>query len=117
VAQYGIRPNPELPEVPRVISYAKTPADHAALSLLFNTQEFGRPYILPPGTPPAILETMRASFASVMRDPAFRAEAAQRGLDIDPTSGEEIEGLVAEIYATPPDTVARVAAALEQAGK
>lgn len=117
VAQYGIHDNPEPAGVPRVITYAKTAADRAALALLFDTQEFGRPYILPPGTPAPILEAMRASFAALMRDPAFLAEAAQRGLDIDPTPGEEIDGLVAEIYAAPPDTVARVAGILAQPAK
>jgi tripartite-type tricarboxylate transporter receptor subunit TctC len=117
VAQYGIHPNPELPDVPRVISYARNPADRAALSLVFDTQEFGRPFILPPGTPAPIVDAMRTSFAAVMRDPAFRAEAAQRGLDIDPTPGEEIDALVADIYAAPPDIVARVAAILEQPTK
>jgi tripartite-type tricarboxylate transporter receptor subunit TctC len=117
VAQYGIHDNPEPAGVPRVITYAKTAADRAALALLFDTQEFGRPYILPPGTPAPILAAMRTSFAAVMNDPAFRAEAAQRGLDIDPTPGEEIDNLVAELYAAPPETVARVAGILAQPAK
>ena len=43
-----------------------------------------------------------------MTDPAFLADARQRKVDIDPTSGEEIEELITEIYKTPPAVVERV---------
>jgi hypothetical protein len=43
-----------------------------------------------------------------MKDPAFLEEASRRGLDIDPTPVDEIEGLVQKLYATAPETVQRV---------
>jgi hypothetical protein len=43
-----------------------------------------------------------------MVDPVFLGDAAQRKIDIDPTSGEEIQDLIAEIYRTPPSVVERV---------
>lgn len=106
--QYGINRHRELPDVPRVLDFAKTEDDTAALMLLFATQEFGRPYIAPPGLPPAVAKTLRDSFNATMADKDFLAEASQRGLEIDPTTGEEIEGLVARLYATPAPIVERV---------
>jgi hypothetical protein len=43
-----------------------------------------------------------------MNDPAFLAEAKRRGLDIDPTPGEDINALVTRLYRTPAATVQRV---------
>jgi tripartite-type tricarboxylate transporter receptor subunit TctC len=76
--------------------------------LLFATQEFGRPYIAPPGLPAPIAEALQTSFMATMKDPAFVEEATRRGLDIDPTPSEEIAALVQQLYATPPETVQRV---------
>lgn len=45
-----------------------------------------------------------------MKDSAFLAEAKQRGLDIDPMDGAEIQTLVDLLYKTPPAVVERVRA-------
>jgi hypothetical protein len=45
-----------------------------------------------------------------MQDPEFLADAKARRLDIDPASGEEIQGLVEELYKTPPAIVERMRA-------
>jgi hypothetical protein len=52
-----------------------------------------------------------------MHDPEFLADAKGRGLDIDPASGEEIQGLVEQLYATPPSIVERLRAIFAEAGK
>lgn len=110
VGQYGAKVHPELPDVTHVPSLAKTPDDAAALRLLFATQEFGRPYITSPGTPPEIASLLQKSFMATMNDPVFLADATQRGLDIDPMGGAEIQALVETIYKTPPAVVERVRA-------
>lgn len=43
VGQYAAKVHPELPKVPHIPAFAKSPEDQAALRLLFATQEFGRP--------------------------------------------------------------------------
>ncbi len=110
VGQYGAKVHPELPDVTHVPSLAKTPEDAAALRLLFATQEFGRPYITSPGTPPEIASLLQKSFMATMNDPAFLADAKQRGLDIEPMEGAEIQALVETLYKTPPAVVERVRA-------
>lgn len=108
VGQYGAQKHPELPNVAHVPSFAKTPEDKAALRLLFATQEFGRPYVAPPGTPDDIAKILQTSFMATMKDPTFLADAKKRRLDIDPMPGDEIQDLVEELYKTPPAVVERV---------
>lgn len=110
VGQYGVKKHADLPDVPHVLSLAKTSDQRAAMLLPLATQEFGRPYIAPPGTPPAIAALLRKSFMAMMQDPEFLADARARNLDIDPASGEEIQGLVDELYKTPPAVVERMRA-------
>jgi tripartite-type tricarboxylate transporter receptor subunit TctC len=117
IGQYGLNKHPELPDVPQVPSFAKTPEERAALMLLFATQEFGRPYIAPPGLPADIAEALRASFLKTLQDPEFLAEAKKRGLDIEATSGAEIQGLVEQLYATPTETIERVRKIFAETGK
>jgi hypothetical protein len=45
---------------------------------------------------------------ATMQDPAFRAETEKVNLTVDPTSGEEMDRLVAEAYALPPSLIGRV---------
>ena len=61
-----------------------------------------------PALPAPIAAALRESFTATMKDPEFLAEANRRGLDIDPIAGEEVEGLVRQLYATPAETVQRV---------
>ena len=108
IVQFGLRVHPDLPQVPYALSYAKAPEQRDALMLLFAVQEFGRPYIAPPGLPTPVAEALRQSFMATMKDPAFLAEAQRRGLDIDPTPGEEIDALVLRLYETSPPIALRV---------
>jgi tripartite-type tricarboxylate transporter receptor subunit TctC len=117
VAQYGLKKHPDLPDVPHVLSYAKTDDQRAALLLPLATQEFGRPFVAPPDVPPAIAQALRTSFWATMHDPQFLADAKSRGLDIDPAGGEEIQRLVEQLYTTPPEIVERLRAIFALAGK
>jgi tripartite-type tricarboxylate transporter receptor subunit TctC len=117
VAQFGLQKHPDLPDIPHVLSFAKTEDQRAALLLPLATQEFGRPFIAPPDLPPAIAQALRMSFWQTMHDPEFLADAKNRGLDIDPASGEEIQRLVEQLYATPPAVVERLRAIYSDAGK
>lgn len=110
VGQFGINKHKDLPTVARVLDFAKNSDDTAALMLLLATQEFGRPFIAPPGVPAPIAKALRTSFLATLADPEFIAEATQRGLEIDPTSGEEIDTLIAKLYETPTPVVERVRA-------
>ena len=69
IIQYGLAKHPELPGVPWIYDYAKNDAERAAMDLVFSNQEFGRPFLTPPGVPEAVVKTLRTAFEETMRDP------------------------------------------------
>lgn len=116
ILQYGLEPNPELPDTPTAFSLAKTEADRQALALIVSRLEYGRPFFLPPEVPAERVETLRRAFDAAVADDAYLAEAARMQLEVSPMRGEDVAKLVAQTAATPPEIVARVRAALKTAG-
>jgi tripartite-type tricarboxylate transporter receptor subunit TctC len=108
LAQWALRPNPELPGVPSVLELAKNDTDKAALLLVLARLDFGRPFFLPPNVPADRVAALRKAFDDTMKDPAFLAEAEKLKLDIDPLNGVQVSELVARVLATPKDVVERV---------
>ena len=111
--QWGLKKNPELPDVPLVMDLAKTPSDRQALELALARLEFGRPFFLPPNVPPDRVEALRRAFDATMKDPAFLADADKSKIEVDALTGEQVATLVEQVSRTPADTVARVRAAME----
>jgi tripartite-type tricarboxylate transporter receptor subunit TctC len=113
IAQWALRPNPELADVPNVLDEARTNDERDALRLVLARLDIGRPFFLPPNVPPDRVAALRAAFDATMQDPDYRAEADKLKVDIDPLTGAELAALVAQVAQTPVETVARVRAALE----
>ena len=103
--QLGLRKHPDLPDVPLVMDLTSDPKVKAALRLIFARQAMARPFAAPAGIPPERLQALRDAFDATMRDPVFLHEAKTLELEIAPVKGVEIEQLIKEIYATPPDVV------------
>ena len=115
MAQFGRAPLPELPDVPMGLERIRDPQDLAAVRLVLLQQEFGRPYVAPPGLPPDRLAALRQAFIDTMKDPAYLAEAKKAGMDADPMTGAEIDAVLKEAYAAPKATVERAKAILDRA--
>jgi tripartite-type tricarboxylate transporter receptor subunit TctC len=113
LAQWALRPNPELPGVPNIFDLAKTEADRDAFRLVMARLDIGRPFFVPPGTPADRVAALRKAFDDTMKDPAFLAEAKKLKIDIDPMTGAQLAALVEQVSKTPAATVARVRKALE----
>ena len=77
-------------------------------------QIFGRPYLLPPGTPDAQTVTLRKAFDDVMQDGQFLADAQKSRLQLAPASGQEVQEVVAKFFATPPALVERAREAMKR---
>ena len=77
-------------------------------SVLLGGAEFGRFMLVAPGTPPDRVKMLREAYARSMKDPELIAEAKKGRMDMDPTSGEELQTLVNEIMTQPPDVIERV---------
>lgn len=110
--QTGTRRDPRLKDVPlfdELMDKYKTP-DHVRrlAKVILAADQFGRPLVFPPGVAADRVKIIREAFNRAISDPALRAEAERRRLDIDPTGGEELDALAKEVMNTPPDIVERV---------
>ena len=92
---------------------AKSDAERSALQLMLARLEYGRPFFLPPNVPAARVEALRRAFDATMKDPGYLAEADKLKLEVEPLSGEQVAALVEQVSRTPPETVAKVRAAME----
>jgi len=98
----------EDPSVPSIFNFAQTEKQKQMLRFLFSSTEFGRPYVAPPGTPPDRVAALRKAFAAALKDPALIEEARKSAVDMTYRPPEELEKLVAALYATPKDTIAEL---------
>lgn len=87
----------------------KTPELERRLgSTLLASGDFHRPYLAPPKIRPDLVKTLREAFTKTMKDPKFLAETKKKKLDIDPTTGEEVETPTKEVMSQPPEVVERI---------
>jgi hypothetical protein len=69
----------------------------------------GRPFAAPPDIPADRFALLRKAFSDTFVDQAFLADCAKQGLECDaPSSGEQIQNIVAEAYKASPDVIARL---------
>ena len=73
-------------------------------------------FFVPAQVPADRVEILRRAFMATMADKAFLAESEKAQLNIDPLSGEKVEAIVKQIYASSPDAVARARKALQPQG-
>jgi tripartite-type tricarboxylate transporter receptor subunit TctC len=110
--QTGRKRDERLPQVPtlnELMDEFKTEETGRRLAnVVLASGEFGRPYLLPPGIPAERLKTLREAFMKLMVDPAFLADIKRRGLEVEPSTGEELEKLAKEVMAQPPEVIERM---------
>jgi tripartite-type tricarboxylate transporter receptor subunit TctC len=99
--QLALEKHPDLPDIPLITDLAKTDEQRQILKLIFARQVMGRPFLAPPSVPKDRADALRKAFMDTMNDPDFRAEADKAKMEITPVSGEALDKLVKEIYATP----------------
>lgn len=110
LVQLSFKKHPALPNVPLISDYLKDPKKREQLELSLSYLAAGRPFVAPPGVPPARVEILRAAFMKAVESPEYLAEAKKMRLDTSPMSGEEVQKLIQEIYATPAEVVKSVRA-------
>jgi tripartite-type tricarboxylate transporter receptor subunit TctC len=111
VVQMGLRKDAELPEVALLTDYAQSEEQRQMFELVGAPDSLGQPFAGPPRIPADRLTLLRRAFDQMLRDPAFRAEAATAKLDVDPLAGEETQNIVKLIVGTPPAIIHKVQAA------
>jgi tripartite-type tricarboxylate transporter receptor subunit TctC len=110
VVQIALEKHPDLPNVPLLLDYAKTPDDRQEMELALGSLLMGRPYVVPGGVPADRVKILRESFMAAMKDPALLEDAKKMRLEIDPIDGNAVQRLLARMYATPQPTIDKVTA-------
>lgn len=107
VLQAALHPAPDL-NVPNLLDLAKTPEQKSLIGFILGPNVMGRPYAAPPGLPKERLAELRTAFDATMKDPGFIADAAKAKLQLSPVTGQEIETVIGDLYATPKDVIEKV---------
>jgi tripartite-type tricarboxylate transporter receptor subunit TctC len=114
LVQAALKKDPELPDVPLALDLIKDPQKRQILYLDFAPQAIGRPFAAPPGIPADRKAALIKAFNETMKDPALLAEAAREKMDIVPMSGPDVDKLLAELYAVPPDVIQKASKAIAE---
>ena len=113
LVQLSLAKHPDLPDVPLIMDMAKSEEQRQIFRLIFSRQIMGRPFVAPPNLPPERLAALRKAFDDTIADKDFLADAAQSKFEINPVPGTQIQALIKESYATPPEIVKKAAVALK----
>jgi tripartite-type tricarboxylate transporter receptor subunit TctC len=105
--QIGLKKSPELPDAPLLLDLVKNDDDRRMLALLSAPSAMARPFAAPPGLPASTADLLRRAFDATVADPEFVAEAGKMQADLAPASGEDVQKIVTDIYATPRPIVER----------
>ena len=112
LVQAGKRRDPRLTDVPTIYELMdryKTPeAGRRLAQVILSGDELGRPMIAPPGVPADRIKILREAYNRALKDPELIAEVTKSRLDMDPSTGEEIEALIKEIMDQPPEVITLV---------
>jgi len=114
LAEEDVEPHPSLSrlKLPLTTAFARSGEDRQVMEMIYSQNLIGRPYFAPPGVPLDRVDALRKALKATLEDRAFLADAEKSGLDIAPMDGEEMQALVARLYALPPRIVERAKQAL-----
>jgi tripartite-type tricarboxylate transporter receptor subunit TctC len=76
--------------------------------------DFGRPWVVPPGTPKERVQVLRDAYAKAMADSALLSEAKKGKMEVEPVSGEDLQKLASKMLDQPPGVIERVKKVLGQ---
>jgi tripartite-type tricarboxylate transporter receptor subunit TctC len=103
--QIALAKHEDLPDVPLIMDLVNDPGPNAALKVIVSRQSIARPFAAPPEVPAERVEVLRRAFDGTMKDADFLAEMRREMLEVRPVGGAELQSLMREIYASPPEVV------------
>jgi tripartite-type tricarboxylate transporter receptor subunit TctC len=112
ILQSGPKHDPRMGDVPtlfELMDQFKTPeVMRGAARIIMASGEFGRPMLAGPGNPPERIKMMREAYAKAMRDPGLIDEAKKGQMDMEYSSGEELQTFMKELMNQPREVIERV---------
>jgi tripartite-type tricarboxylate transporter receptor subunit TctC len=111
--QGGLKRNSELANVPLMQELVSDPQKKKIIEFASAGAAIGRALIAPPGVAADRLAVLRGAFDKMVADKAFLADADRRKLEIEATSGVEVQKIAADILNAPKDIVDRAMEAMK----
>lgn len=105
LVQYTSMRDPQLPETPTALELAASARDKQIMALYVNSADVGYSLAAPPHLPADRLESLRAGFLAMTKDPQFLADAAKIGAELQPLAGGELQSIVRSVANTPADVL------------
>ena len=105
--QNGTARHADLPDVPLALEFARDEESKTLLRLVDAPGAMAKPFALPPGVDASRVQVMRAALLATYRDPAFIEEASAMHLEFQPKDADQIQQVLNEVLATPPDIAAK----------
>src|SRR5215471_18522660 len=100
--QLGLERDPALPGVPHVLDLLMKDEDLRLFRLVLSNLALARPFVAPPGVPADRVRILRETFNTAAKDPDFLAEMAAAKQPVRVYTGEQIDVLLKEVYASSP---------------
>jgi tripartite-type tricarboxylate transporter receptor subunit TctC len=105
--QNGTERHADLPDVPLALEFARDEESRTLLRLVDAPGAMAKPFALPPGVDAGRVDVMRAALLATYRDQTFLEEARAMKLEFQPKDADEIQQILDEVLATPPEIAAR----------
>jgi hypothetical protein len=109
--QGALKNEPELGALPNALQFIRNDADRKVMQLHFTQKTAARPLVAPPEVPKERVALLRKAFEALARDKEFLAEMDKAKMEFDFVPGPEIDKIVAQVVATPPEIAERYAKA------
>ena len=112
LVQAGSKRDARLPEVPTLFElmdkYKTSEVGQRLARVVLAGDELGRPMVAPPGVGADRVKLLRDAYAKSLKDADLIAEVQKSRLDMEPSSGEEIQALYKELMDQPREVIERV---------
>jgi Tripartite tricarboxylate transporter family receptor len=106
---------PDTPTIYEIFEKENIPEESRRVAdVILRGTDFGRPWVAPPGTPKERVKILRDAHAKAMADPQLLEEAKKGKMEVEPSTGEELQKLAERMINQPPGVVARVKKVLGQ---
>ena len=109
LVQAGEKRDARLPDIPTIFElmdkYKTSEVGRRFARVLLAGDELGRPMVAPPGVPPERVKILRDAYSKALKDPELLDEVKRSRLDMEPITGDEIEGIYKELMDQPPAVV------------